>query len=456
MSAIPILLVDDDEEFRAVLTNELAHAGFKVTDVGTAEAAERLINRESFAVAVLDMQLPGKSGLEALQTFGQRVPDMEVIILTAYGDINGAVKAMRQGAFNYLTKPCSLDELEALIRDAARKSQLGAHLKPAKSTSRLQQLFPGFVGESEGFLRMLSLLEQVAASDSIVLVQGESGVGKELAARAVHRLSSRCDHPFVVIDCTTLQESLLESELFGHERGAYTSASGLKHGLFEVADGGTIFMDEIGELSSAIQAKLLRVIEQSSFRRVGGTQVLHVDVRFVFATNRDLQKLVDQNLFRSDLFYRLSGFPIQIPPLRERRADISLLARHFVNASKEPAQRQKQISDTAMRILKAYDWPGNVRELEHVVRRALILCHEEEITPDALPKHVQAHEPRLKADGQLRPLEAIETEYIQYVLEEAGGHRGKAAAILGISERTLYRKLIKLEQEQDVPEELTF
>ena len=443
MRAIPILLVDDDEIFRSVLTNELAHLGFKVADVEHAEAAEELLQHQSFAVALLDMQLPGKSGLEALHSFHECAPGMEVIILTAHGEIDSAVAAIQQGAYNYVTKPCSLGQLETLIREAANGSQFHASAVLSAEAPELQRLFPEFIGQSDGLLKVLSLLNQVAASDSIVLVQGESGVGKELAARAIHRLSPRSDHPFIVIDCTTLQESLLESELFGHERGAYTGASGLKHGLFEVADGGTVFMDEVGELSPTIQAKLLRVIEQSCFRRVGGTEMLQVDVRFVFATNRDLEQIVDQRLFRADLFYRINGFPISIPPLRERREDILALAHHFINTSSSASR--KRLAPSTLRILERYEWPGNVRELEHVIRRALILCQEDEIAPDMLPSHLRAQQASLQVHGELRSLEQIELEYIQHVLDEVDGHRSRAAAILGISERTLYRKLRQLD-----------
>lgn len=446
MNPISILFVDDDERYRSILSNELRQVGFDVTQVGSAEEAEEIVSEQSFDVALMDVRLPGMSGLEALHGLRERARGMEVIMLTAFGSIDDAVAAIREGAYNYMTKPCPIDQLETLIVKAHENLQLRVKHRALKQELARQDRFPEFVGCSEPFLEVLSLIERVAQNDSIILIQGESGVGKELAARAIHRRSHRSEEPFVVIDCTTLQESLLESELFGHEKGAYTGATSLKHGLFEVADGGTVFMDEVGELSLAIQAKLLRVIERSTFRRVGGTRTLSVDMRLIVATNRSLKELVEQKSFRADLFYRLSVFPIRIPPLRERRSDIPLLVQHFLEEPRYVDQQATHVSDPAMEILVEYDWPGNVRELENVIRRAFILCDDEVITPIMLPNNLHSFQPTyVDEDGNWLTLDEVQRHHIQQVLGAVEGHRAKAAHILGISERNLYRKLRMLQ-----------
>jgi transcriptional regulator with PAS, ATPase and Fis domain len=295
---------------------------------------------------------------------------------------------------------------------------------------------------------MLKLLTRVAETDSTVLIRGESGVGKELVARAVHRQSPRSRQPFVVVDCAALHENLLQSELFGHEKGAYTGAVRLKHGLFEVADRGTIFLDEIGEVTPALQVKLLRVLESGAFRRVGGTADIKVDVRVITATNRALEVMMKEGTFREDLYYRLNVFSLHIPPLRERRDDIPPLVAHFVRSSSVVPKRNVRVGPEAMEVLQRYAWPGNVRELENVIERALILCDSGAIMPEHLPMGVRL-EPSFRPesdDGRLVTLEEVERRYIKRVLEACKGHRQKAATILGISERNLYRKLKEIEQ----------
>jgi len=336
----------------------------------------------------------------------------------------------------------------ASVVDISTRRQLEENLSTAFQRD-IQRLIhaDGFIGRSTQIQEMLKLLARVAETDSTVLIRGESGVGKELVARAVHRQSPRSRQPFVVVDCASLHENLLQSELFGHEKGAYTGAVRLKHGLFEVADRGTIFLDEIGEITPALQVKLLRVLETGMFRRVGGTADLKVDVRVIAATNRALETMMKEKSFREDLYYRLNVFSLSIPPLRERREDIPLLVEHFIGNSALVPKRSVKASPKAMEVLTRYLWPGNVRELENVVERALILCDAGSIEPEHLPLGVRL-EPSFRPtedDGRLVTLEEVERRYVKRVLEECGGHRQKAASILGISERNLYRKLKDLE-----------
>ncbi|HKQ56988.1 MAG TPA: sigma 54-interacting transcriptional regulator [Candidatus Eisenbacteria bacterium] len=336
----------------------------------------------------------------------------------------------------------------ASVVDISTRRKLEEHLDTAHQRD-IQRLIhaDGFIGQSPQIREMLQMLTRVAETDSTVLIRGESGVGKELVARAVHRQSRRSRQPFVVVDCASLHENLLQSELFGHEKGAYTGAVRLKHGLFEVADRGTIFLDEIGEITPPLQVKLLRVLETGTFRRVGGTTDIQVDVRVIAATNRALETMMKEKGFREDLYYRLNVFSLSIPPLRERKEDIPLLVEHFIRNSAVAPKRNVKPSATAMQVLTRYLWPGNVRELENVIERALILCDAGSIEPEHLPLGVRL-EPSFRPteeDGSLVTLEEVERRYVKRVLEECKGHRQKAASILGISERNLYRKLKDLE-----------
>jgi two-component system, NtrC family, response regulator AtoC len=336
----------------------------------------------------------------------------------------------------------------ASVVDITARRQLEENLNTALQRD-VQRLMPadGFVGKAPQVQEMLTLLARVAETDSTVLIRGESGVGKELVARAVHRQSNRSRQPFVVVDCASLHENLLQSELFGHEKGAYTGAVRLKHGLFEVADRGTIFLDEIGEVTPPLQVKLLRVLENGTFRRVGGTDDIKVDVRVIAATNRTLETMMKDKSFREDLYYRLNVFSLSIPPLRDRKEDIPPLVAHFIHHSAIASKRNVRVTPAAMEVLTRYLWPGNVRELENVIERALILCDAGAIEPEHLPLGVRL-EPSFRPaeeDGNLVTLEEVERRYVKRVLEECKGHRHKAATILGISERNLYRKLKDLE-----------
>jgi len=440
-----ILLVDDDGVFRQVMANELRRLGLDVTPVGTGEEAVKEAARIEPEIILLDLQLPGINGLEVLKAVRGSQSGAEVIMLTGHGSIDTAIESIRMGAFDYVVKPCALDELHVRIQRAIenrslkqRATLLERGLTPADPGSSL-------VGECPEFRRLLHLVDRVGPSDATVLITGETGVGKELVAKLIHARSTRRLRPFVVVECATLQEGLLQSELFGHERGAFTGADRAKHGLFEVAHGGTLFLDEIGEVSPATQTKLLRVLDTSTFRRVGATAEVRVDVRVLAATNRDVRAMVRQGLFREDLFYRLSTISVEIPPLRERGADIDLLARHFVGMFNERFAASKQIGEAALRILQQHSWPGNVRELLHVVEAAMIVCEGTELLPEHLPAAIRAAAvtPASAApdNAGIPTLQDMELQHIKLALSAADGHRGKAAKMLGISERNLYRKL---------------
>jgi DNA-binding NtrC family response regulator len=438
-----VLLVDDEESFRQIVGRELRRAGYHVDEAGTLDEARHELAQQSYHVVLLDVRLPDGCGLDLLQDIKQSLPATQVVILTAFGTVQEAIRAMKHGAFDFLAKPCKLGEIEAVIEKALEVQSLErGHAVLQRDLERLQPS-ERIVGETPGIREVHRLIERVAQTDSTVLIRGESGVGKELVARAVHRQSRRTKQPFVVVDCASLHENLLQSELFGHEKGAYTGAVRLKHGLFEVADRGTIFLDEIGEVTPPLQVKLLRVLETGIFRRVGGTADVRVDVRVITATNRALEAMMQSGAFREDLYYRLNVFTIPIPPLRERREDIPLLVAHFVRNSAIVPRRNAEVSPEAMDVLVRYPWPGNARELANVVERALILCEGDRLLPENLPIGIRRSAPETThVNGGQRPtLEEAERRYILQVLEECGGHRQKAATILGISERNLYRKL---------------
>jgi DNA-binding NtrC family response regulator len=447
VSDTTLLLVDDEESLRKLVGNELSRSGYQVdTAGGIAEAREQLAKKH-FHLVVLDVRMPDGSGLDLLREIREASPTTEVVMLTGYGTVQEAIRAMKDGAHDFLTKPCKLAELEAVLEKAVQKQQLQrGHTALQREVDRLQPT-DRFVGATSQVRELLHMVQRVAETDSTVLIRGESGVGKELVARAVHRHSRRSRQPFVVVDCASLHENLLQSELFGHEKGAYTGAIRLKHGLFEVADRGTIFLDEIAELTPQLQVKLLRVLETGTFRRVGGTADIRVDVRVIAATNRSLETMMKEGQFREDLYYRLNVFSIHIPPLRERREDIPSLAEHFITNSAIQQKRSVRTSPEAMEVLSRYNWPGNVRELENVIERALILCDGGVIEPQHLPMGVRLS-PQFGDDANPREhltLDEIERRYIKRVLDDCKGHRQRAATILGISERNLYRKLKELE-----------
>jgi DNA-binding NtrC family response regulator len=366
-------------------------------------------------------------------------------MLTGHGSIDTAIQSVRAGAFDYVAKPCPLDELEVRIQRALERQSLRRRASLLERGLTPPDVAGSFVGESAEFRRLAELVARVAPSDSTVLITGETGSGKEMVAKLIHAKSPRRSRPFVVVECAALQESLLQSELFGHERGAFTGADRAKPGLFEVAHGGTIFLDEIGEVSQATQVQLLRVLDTSTFRHVGGTSEIRVDVRVLAATNRELPAMVKHGLFREDLFYRLSTITIEVPPLRRRAADVARLAEHFVAGRNERYGSSQRLSPRALEVLQRHDWPGNVRELLHAIEAAMVVCDGEEIRPEHLPRALTAPSPPLAtlgtAEASLPTLEQMEREHIARALRASDGHRGHAARMLGISERNLYRKL---------------
>ncbi len=443
MQAIRVLLVDDDDSFREILSDELVRSGFLTVPARDAESALSEMERSAFDVAIVDLNLPGMPGEDLIKELRDRSPSTEVIVLTGNATIENAVRTLKDGAYDFLTKPCNLDELEAVLRKAHEKRALVRENRFLHRELARHDRFREFVGKSSALQSILEIIDKLSSTDSTVLIQGESGVGKELAAKAVHRTSPRSRQPIIVVDCTSLQESLLQSELFGHERGAFTGAFARKHGLFEVADGGTLFMDEIGEISLPLQARILRVLDSGTFRRVGGVQDIRVDVRVICATNRDLQAMVKEGRFRKDLFYRVNVVSFTMPPLRERRDDIPVMAQYFAKHSPVARNRSVTFAPEAMSVLRNYGWPGNVRELQNVVERALILTSGDQVRVADLPGNLrQEGSPAIhELTAQNPPLEELERSYIVRLLGEFGGHRSRVAQILGISERTLYRKL---------------
>jgi DNA-binding NtrC family response regulator len=449
VSDISLLLVDDEESFRKLVGKELSRAGYAVDAASNLAEARAALAQRNYHLVVLDVRMPDGSGLDLVSEIKERSPTTEVVMLTAYGTVEEAVRAISElGAYSFLTKGCKLAELDAVLRKAAQKQTLErSNAALQRDVERLQPS-DQIVGGSSQVRELLEMVARVAETDATVLIRGESGVGKELVARAVHRMSRRSRQPIVVVDCASLHENLLQSELFGHEKGAYTGAVRLKHGLFEVADRGTIFLDEIAEISPALQVKLLRVLESGTFRRVGGTSDIKVDVRVIAATNRSLETMMREGAFREDLYYRLNVFSLHITPLRERRDDLPLLVEHFIRNSGIVPKRGIRVAPEALEVLRRYPWPGNVRELENVIERALILCDGGLILPEHLPMGVRVAPAYREDAGRPLTLEEVERRHIQRVIQECHGHRQKAAAVLGISERNLYRKLKELSETQ--------
>ncbi|QTD45110.1 sigma-54-dependent transcriptional regulator [Ottowia testudinis] len=444
-----VLVVEDDPTLNGLLVKELRKAGYELASASSWREARERIATFAPNLVLLDVNLPDASGFGPLSEIAGTRP---VVMLTAYGSVNQAVEAMRLGAADYLVKPVNLDELELVIRGALERSRLQAQRALARGDAGLAML-----GESAAMQQLRHTIREVALSDVTVLIQGESGSGKELVAQALHGASRRRSEAFVAVDCCTLQESLFESELFGHERGAFTGADRRKAGLIEAAAHGTLFLDEIGEAGPAIQAKLLRVLETGRFRHVGATTDLRSDARIVAATNRDLRQRAQGGQFREDLYYRLSAFVIHVPPLRERRDDIALLAAHFIGGRRQAqGLAPAQLSADALQRLAAYHWPGNVRELRNIIERALILlgpgdtigaAHIGQLDPGGAPGTAPAAPPAARSASdsltlQGEPtLESIEREYLASLLKKYDGNRRKVAEVMGVSERTAYRMM---------------
>ena len=440
-----ILVVDDDDAFRGVLMAELTRMHFRAAGVSTPVDAVRYVTQHEPEIVLLDLKLGEHNGLDVLRSIREKSPSTDVIMLTGHGTIDTAIESIRTGAFDYVAKPCPLDELDVRIRRALERQSLRRRTTLLERGLTPPDLGSAFIGESQEFRDVMRLIERAAPTDSTVLISGETGTGKEMVAKLLHARSPRRNRPFVVVECAALHETLLQSELFGHERGAFTGAERAKPGLFEVAHGGTVFLDEIGEISVATQVKLLRVLDTSTFRHVGGTSEIHVDVRVLAATNRDLPAMVRQGLFREDLYYRLGTVMLTVPPLRSRGRDIELLARHFAVLLSERFGVDKHMGAAALDVLRRHDWPGNVRELLHVVEAAIVVSEGAEILPEHLPAPVRrpasATARHHGQENALPTLEALERAHIELALHNAQGHRGQAARVLGISERNLYRKL---------------
>ncbi len=438
---ISVLIVDDEEDFRQTLAEELARKKLGIKQADTASRAISILAKDHIDVALIDIRLPKVSGIELVKKVKELSPDTESVMLTGYGTMEYAIEAMKAGACDFLRKPCHLSEIQVAIQNAYEKKVLKRQNKLLKNELNRKEKYPELICKSREMNEVLAIIDKVAPTDSTVLILGESGVGKELVARSIHRNSKRASQPFIVMDCCSLSETLLQSELFGHEKGAYTGATSLKHGLFEVADGGTLFIDEIGEISPAIQTGLLRVLETGGFRRLGGVKDLKVDVRILAATNRDLMQAIKEGKFREDLFYRLNVVAITVPPLRERIDDVPLLVDHALHTSRIPGARQKKLSKEAMEILMDYHWPGNVRELLNVIQRATILSDNGTILPRDLPLPHLSRPKTFEGFNEALSLAEIDMAYIDWVLIRTNGNRKRAAEILKIDPKTLYRKL---------------
>jgi DNA-binding NtrC family response regulator len=437
--AIRVLVADDEKNLRELIVRELGRKGHDVEGVGDGEAALARLAEVEFDVVVLDMKMPKREGIEVLRALATLPEPPQVIVMTGFQDVSTAVEAMKLGAYDYLTKPTKIEELDILVRKAAEKGQLLRDNVALRAHAPGAEPFNGILTNSPRMQEVLRIIERVAPTDSTVLVLGESGTGKELVARAIHERSARAERPFVPIHCGALPREVLESELFGHEKGAFTGAITAKPGLIELADGGTLFLDEIGEMEPDSQVKLLRMLETSSFFRVGGTRPRRVDVRVVAATNRDLGDAMRRGEFRQDLYYRINTITVHLPPLRDRREDVPLLVNHFLASN--AAYGTKRMSPAGLSALTAYSWPGNVRELQHAIERAVILSMTEEIGREDLPPEIagEATPPPTAAAGSL---ESMERQHIVGTLRQVGGHRGKAAALLEIDPKTLYRKIL--------------
>jgi DNA-binding NtrC family response regulator len=437
---VDLLVVDDDDEFRDTLVRRYTRCGFRVSDASCGDEALDMIQRRDFDVAVFDMMMPGLSGLELLKKFRENHVECEVILLTGKGSIDTAVQAMKAGAFDFLQKPFPLQDLEMVIRRAKERRALRKENQQLKALLKRSQPQSNMIGDSPAMQEVYRLIERAGPSDKAILIQGESGTGKELVAQSLHKHSTRAEKPLVVINCAALPESLLESELFGHEKGAFTGAIAAKPGLFEVADGGTLFIDEIGEMPGSLQAKLLRVLEDGSMRRVGSIKERKVNVRILAATNRNLSDEVNQGHFREDLFYRINVMSLELPPIRERSGDLPLLVAHFLG-------QDWSIEDDAMKALERYGWPGNVRQLINAIDRGKIMAEGDTVRLCDLPRELQVRSCADSHTGLIDSdeLSSIERAKVIEVLRREGGNKTRAAKTLGIDRRKLYRLVDKYE-----------
>ena len=453
---IRVMIIDDEPLMRITIQDALVADGYKVATAETGEKGLALHQENPTDILITDLKLPDMDGIQVLKEIKTISSETQVIMITAYGSIDSAVTAMKEGASDYLTKPFAMDELRLIIKRILRMRQL--ELENISLRKRVEERYglEGLVGKSLPMLKVYDLIETVAQTDTTVLIYGESGTGKEVVANAIHLQSLRKGRPFVKVNCAALPETLLESELFGHERGAFTGALKQRKGRFEMAEGGTLFLDEIGDISPGVQVKLLRVLQEKQFERVGGNETLSVDVRLICATQRDLKEEIRKGNFREDLYFRLNVVPIVLPPLRERREDILLLTDHFIEKfSKKMGKEITGISGDAKTLLLKFHFPGNIRELENMLERAIALLKGKVIQAEDLPEEVCGGETpvhniceKIRASKPLsNATRLFEKEYIQSVLEKTKGKKGQAAEILGISRKTLWEKIKELEIE---------
>jgi two-component system response regulator AtoC len=442
---ISVLIVDDEEAFRYMLSALLTNSGFAVETAGDGVAAINAVQSKLYDVALCDVKMPKVDGVEVLRFIKANFPAIEVVMLTGMSDVKIAVECMRLGAYDYITKPTSADELLGTIQRALERRQLLIDNLVLRGTiDRLQGPFE-MVGQSEVFKKVLEIAAKVAPTESTVLIQGASGTGKELIATYIYQQSGRSTEPFVTLNCASIPDTLIESELFGHEKGAFTDARAMKQGIVEIANKGTLFLDEIGDISPIVQPKILRFIQSGEFRRVGGNTTLKADCRILSATNKNLADLVKDGKFRGDLLYRLNVITIDVPPLHARKDDIPLLVASFLE-HRMKSRIKKKIAPEALAILGEYGWPGNIRELENVIERAAILCRDDTIRPEDLslpstPHSLPAGAGEEGKIGTTVPLKEIERMHIEGVLKNLRGNKAESAKVLGISLKTLYTKL---------------
>jgi DNA-binding NtrC family response regulator len=433
-----VLVVDDERPTRLLMEKELPRAGYVVTCAESGEGALEEVRAQEFDVILLDLKMPGIGGMETLRRIRELGASGEVVILTGHPDVDSAIAAMKLGAYDYLTKPFKLSELEEVLRRAAERKHLQHENTALRRMVSQQEPDTLIVGQGQAITTLMATVHRIAPSGANVLLQGESGTGKGLVARTIHEGSPRARGPFLAINCSAFQDQLLESELFGHEKGAFTGATNAKQGLFEVAEGGSLLLDEVSEMSPAMQAKLLQVLDTRELRRVGGTRVHRVDVRIIAATNRELRHEVKAARFREDLFYRLNVVSVRLPPLRERAEDIPLLIDHFLKRFRAAGYPVKAVSPEALRILGEYAWPGNVRELANTIERLLILTPGGTIGPEDLPSNVRMPAGPAGGPGSLAEMERL---HVARVLHETGGRKMQAARRLGIDIKTLNQKI---------------
>lgn len=441
---VHILVVDDEVNIRNALVTMLEKKGYQLYGAGTGEEALQHLEEVRMDLVITDLRMPGIGGMEFMHRLKEQWPDTEVVVMTAFGSIDTAVAAMRLGAYDYLTKPIDRERFPVVVEKALERHALAFENKQLRDRLATRARFDQLVGESEPMQRVYGLVEMVADSDVTVLLTGESGTGKELVARAIHHKSPKADGPFITLNCGALPDNLFESELFGYEKGAFTGALTTKAGRFELAHGGTLLLDEIGELSLKSQVDFLRVLETKEFRRLGGTKVVNVDTRIIAATNRNLAEAVKQGDFREDLFYRLNVVPIKLPPLRERGDDIPLLVETFLpEFCAQHRRAPKEVSREAMRLLRLYAWPGNIRQLRNLLERLVVTVREDMLQPQHLPEEIQASKEDIRTIVVTlgSPLEEIEKEVIRRTLSEVTNHREKVAKLLGISLRSLQYKI---------------